>query len=383
MPYVSCVRALRAGLLGAAALLLAACSSRDPALTKPAELVEIKSPRPARIVWRTDVGAARGLALQPAVLDNAIYAAAANGEVTRIAPDTGKEVWRVALDVSISAGVGSDGLRLAVASPRGDVVALGPDGKELWRTRVASDVTAPPLVGHGLVIVRSTDHRIAAFEADSGKRRWLYQRQQPPLTLRAPTEMAFAGDSVLIGFPGGKLVALALANGAARWEVNVSEPKGTTEVERLADVVGPPAIDGREVCAASFQGRLTCADAANGSLRWSRDLSAGAGPAIGGARVYAVDARSHLYAYGRDGGANAWRNDQLRNRQLTTPLALAQAIVVGDLKGYVHFLAPDDGALLARVEVGDGAIVARPQRWADGIVVQTVGGTVALLSFGR
>lgn len=374
---------MRAATLVTAALLLAACSSRDPALTKPAELVEIKSPRPARIVWRTDVGAARGLALQPAVLDNAIYAAASNGRVTRLEPGTGREVWRVALDVSITAGVGSDGLYVAVASPRGDVVALGPDGKPLWRARVTSDVTAPPLVGRGLVIVRSTDHRVAAFEADSGKRRWLYQRQQPPLTLRAPTEMAFAGDNVLVGFPGGKLVALALANGAARWEATVSEPKGTTEVERLADVVGRPAIDGRDVCAASFQGRIVCGDAANGSLRWARDLSAGAGPAIGGERVYAVDVRSHVYAYGREGGANAWRNEQLRNRQLSAPLALTQAIVVGDLKGYVHFLAPDDGALLARVEVGDGAIVARPQRWADGIVVQTVGGTVALLSFGR
>lgn len=383
MPFIDCARAKRAATLGAAALLLAACSSRDPALTKPAELVEIKSPRPAGIVWRTDVGAARGLALQPAVLDNAIYAAASNGRVTRLEPGTGREVWRVALDVSITAGVGSDGLYVAVASPRGDVVALGPDGKPLWRARVTSDVTAPPLVGRGLVIVRSTDHRVAAFEADSGKRRWLYQRQQPPLTLRAPTEMAFAGDNVLVGFPGGKLVALALANGAARWEATVSEPKGTTEVERLADVVGRPAIDGRDVCAASFQGRIVCGDAANGSLRWARDLSAGAGPAIGGERVYAVDVRSHVYAYGREGGANAWRNEQLRNRQLSAPLALTQAIVVGDLKGYVHFLAPDDGALLARVEVGDGAIVARPQRWADGIVVQTVGGTVALLSFGR
>lgn len=376
-------RALCAGPVAAAMLLAAACSSRDPALTKPAALVEIKSPQPARIVWRTDVGAARGFALQPAVLDNAIYAAAANGAVTRLAPETGREVWRVTLDVPISAGVGSDGLTLAVASPRGDVIALGPDGGQLWRARVASDVTAPPLVGRGLVIVRSTDHRIAAFEADSGKRRWLYQRQQPPLTLRAPTEMAFAGDSVLVGFPGGKLVALALSNGAARWETTVSEPKGTTEVERLADVIGKPAVDGRDVCAASFQGRLICADLASGSLRWARDLSAGAGPEIGGARVYAVDARSHVYAYGREGGANAWRNDQLQNRQLSAPLALARAIAVGDLEGYVHFLAGDDGAMLARLEVGDGAIVARPQRWADGIVVQTMGGTVALLAFGR
>jgi outer membrane protein assembly factor BamB len=363
--------------------LLTGCSSRDPALTRPADLVEIESPQPVRTAWRLDVGSSRGSALQPAVLEDAIYAAAADGSVVRIAPESGQQVWRVDLETPISAGVGSDGLTIAVATPRGDVLALGPDGKVLWRAKVTSDVSERPLVGRGVVIVRSTDHRVAAFEASSGKRRWLFQRQQPPLTLRAPTEMGFAGDNVVVGFPGGKLVALALSNGAARWEATVSEPKGTTEVERLSDVVGPVAVEGRDVCAGSFQGRLMCGDAGNGSLRWSRDLSAGSGPAIGAQRVYVVDERSHLYAFGREGGASVWRNDRMQNRALTTPLALDRAIVVGDLKGYLHYLSPADGSFLARVEIGDGAVVARPQPWADGVVVQSQGGTVALLHLGR
>jgi outer membrane protein assembly factor BamB len=376
-------RCLRIGSLVLAAALATACSSRDPALTKPADLVEIKSPIPVRSVWKMDVGSGRNFVLQPAVLENAIYAAAAGGTVVRIAPETGKSVWRTDLGTDISAGVGSDGLTIAVATPRGEVIALGPDGKQIWRAQVSSDVSERPLVGRGLVIVRSTDRRVAAFEADTGKRRWFFQRQQPPLTLRATTEMTFAADNVLIGFPGGRLVALSLANGATRWEATISEPKGTTEVERLADVVGPVAVSGREVCAASFQGRVACGDASNGTMRWARELSAASGPATSARLVFAVDAKSHVYAFGREGGANQWRNDKLQNRALTTPLALERSIVVGDLNGFVHFLAPDDGRMLARVEVGDGAIVARPQQWADGVVVQSQGGTVALLASER
>jgi outer membrane protein assembly factor BamB len=374
---------LRRGLLVAMSVLAVACSSRDPALTKPADLIEIKSPVPVRSVWKMDLGSGRNFVLQPAVLENAVYAAAAGGGVVRIAPETGKVVWRTDLDTSISAGVGSDGLTVAVATPRGEVIALAPDGKQLWRAQVSSDVAERPLVGRGLVIVRSTDHRVAAFEADSGKRRWFFQRQQPPLTLRATTEMSFAGDNVLVGFPGGKLVALALANGATRWEATVSEPKGTTEVERLADVVGPVAVNGRDVCAASFQGRVACGDATNGTLRWARDLSAAAGPAAGAKLIFAVDAKSDVYAFGREGGASQWRNDKMQNRALTTPLALERAVVVGDLKGYVHFLEPENGEVRARIEIGDGAIVARPQQWADGVIVQSQGGTLALLMLGR
>jgi len=375
-------RILRLSCLASAALLLA-CSSRDPALTKPAELTPIKTPLPVRAVWKVDVGAGKSLVLEPAVVENAIYAAASNGAVVRIAPETGKVVWRVTLDTDISAGVGSDGLTVAVATPRGEVIALDAQGKQIWRSQATSDVSERPLVGRGLVIVRSTDHRVAAFEADTGKRRWFFQRAQPPLTLRASTEMSFAGDNVLIGFPGGKLTALALANGATRWEATVSEPKGTTEVERLADVVGPIAVMGREVCAASFQGRIACGDATNGALRWAREFSAASGPSAGARLVYAVDVKSHVFAFGREGGANQWRNDKLQNRALTTPLALDRAVVVGDLQGFVHFLSPDSGEFLARTEVGGGAIVARPQQWADGVVVQSQGGTVALLALGR
>jgi outer membrane protein assembly factor BamB len=374
----------RAAALAAVATLgLAACSSRDPALTKPADLTDLTGAVTVKEVWRAEIGKARGAALLPAVFENAVYAASGEGTVARIDPATGRVMWEAALDVPVSAGVGSDGLRVVVATARGDVITLGPDGKELWRARVPSDVTAPPLVGHGLVIVRSTDHRLTAFEADSGKRRWVFQRQQPPLTLRAPTEMAFAGDNVLIGYPGGRMVALALANGAARWDSAVAEPRGTTEVERLADVVGPVAVDDRDVCAAAFQGRLMCGDASTGNLRWSRDLSAGSGPAIGERQVVVVDARSQVVAFERSTGAALWRNESLRNRQLTSPLITPRGVAVGDLEGYVHFLAASDGAFFARTRVDNSPIVARPQRWNDAVVVQSQDGVLALLALGR
>lgn len=375
------LRALACTVFGAA--LLGACaSSKDPSL-KPAELTEIKPAVELRTRWSVSIGAARGAPLQPAVVENAVYAAAADGTLVRIAPETGRVVWRVDAEAPISAGVGSDGLMVAVATPRGEVLAYDVEGKLRWRAQVSSDVTAPPLVGRGVVVVRSTDHRVTAFEAESGKRRWTYQRQQPPLSLRVGTEMAFAGDNVVVGFPGGRLVGVALANGAARWEVAVSEPKGTTEVERLADVVGAVAVAGRDLCAASFQGRIVCADAVNGNLRWARELSAGAGVGIGESQVYAVDARANVLAFTRDAGASVWKNDRLANRALTTPAEFGRAVAVGDLGGYVHLLSAADGAFAGRVRVDSGAIVARPQRWADGLVVQTQDGTVALLAAAR
>jgi outer membrane protein assembly factor BamB len=356
---------------------LSGCASSS-STNKPTELTEIKSTLDVRTTWRLSVGSGRGTFLQPAVLENAVYAASADGSLARIDPLTGAAVWRVSVDAPIAAGVGSDGFVVAVATPRGEVIAYGADGKPQWRVQAPSDVNTPPLVGRGVVVVRSTDHRLTAYEADSGKRRWTYQRQTPPLTLRAPSEMVFSGDNVLAGFPGGRLLALALSNGALRWEAVVSEPKGTTEVERLSDVVGPIAIDARDICAASFQGRVMCADPANGNLRWSRDLSARGGVSLNQRAVYTVDNASSVQAFARD-GASLWRNNKLAWRAVSSPLALSSGAAVGDFKGYVHFLG-NDGEFTARVQIDSSAIVARPQRWADGVVVLTQDGTLALLT---
>jgi len=378
----------RAAVL-AVVLLLTSCAlwdwmfkTENPAL-KPVELTPIKDTLNVQTSWRVAIGSGKGVYLQPAVLENAVYAASGDGALARIAPETGQTVWRNEVGAKIGAGVGSDGNTVAIVTIRGEVQAFGADGKLVWKAQAPSDVASAPLVGRNLVIVRSTDHRITAYEAESGKRRWQYVRNAPPLALRGAPELRFAGDNVIVGFPGGRLVALALTNGAQRWEATVSEPKGTTEVERLTDVVGALAVSDRDICAATFQGRAMCADWANGNVRWSREFAASAGVARDAERLYSVDSKAHVAAFTAEAGANVWRNEALTNRRLTSPGVTSRATAAGDGFGYVHFFALNDGVLIGRTRVDDTPIVATPRRWADGLVVQTQGGTVALLTPAR
>ncbi len=346
---------------------------------QPTALTDIKPTLNTRVAWRASIGAGRTELMQPVVTENAVYAAAADGAVVRLAPDSGQAVWRSDVKARLSAGVGSDGFTVVVATTRGEIIALGADGKELWRTQVGGEMRSPPLVGRGLVIVRSTDYRVTALDAATGRRRWAYQRANVPLTLRSLTEMVYAGDFVIAGFPSGRLVALNTANGVVRWDVAVSEPRGATEVERLADVVGAPLVVGNEVCAASYQGRVGCFDATTGSLRWSSEISAAAGPTADERRVYVVDSKANVVAFNRAAGSLAWRQEKLLYRDLSAPLALRRAIVVGDFAGVVHFLSPEDGAFIARVPLST-EIVATPRPLGGGAVVQTRDGTVALIS---
>lgn len=373
-------RWLVVGLLAVGAL--AGCSSKSTR-PKPTALQEFKATLTPRSAWAVSVGDSRKAPLRPAVLENAIYAVSGDGNLVRVAPDTGAVVWQVNVGEKVSAGVGSDGFAVAVGTPKGDVIVFDAEGKRRWKAQVSSDVRAAPLVGRGVVIVRSTDHRVNAFDIDSGKRRWSFSRAVPPLTLRAPSAMAFAGDTVIVPLPGGRVVALSLSNGATRWEAAIAEPKGTTEVERLTDVIGTVAIDGRDLCAAAFQGRLTCVDNTNGNLRWARDVPAGAGVAMDSERVYGVDGGDTVVAHERSNGASVWRNTQLAYRTLTSPAVLAPAVVVGDFQGYLHFLRPSTGEFVGRVRPDSSAIVAPPQPWAGSVIVQTQGGRLERLDLQR
>jgi outer membrane protein assembly factor BamB len=183
-----------------------------------------------------------------------------------------------------------------------------------------------------------------------------------------------------VALPAGRLIALSLSNGAVRWEAAIAEPRGATELERVADVSGTPAIAGRDICAATYQGRIACADISNGTLRWSRELSAEVGAGIDERFVFAADERGNLLALTRDSGASQWRNTALSWRRLSAPVSFGRAVVVGDREGYLHFLSREEGSMIARIPTDGSAIKATPVVSGSSLIVQTQSGKLLALT---
>jgi len=370
---------LRVALAAGALLGLAACASSSG--PKPADLPVLKQPREVRLLWSARVGTAGSFVFSPALVGDGVVVAARDGAVRRLDAADGKERWRAELDVQLSAGAGADSRTVAVATEEGDVLALDAEtGKLRWRARVSSEVLASPRVTGSLVLVRSADSRIFAFDAEDGKRRWVYQRASAPLMVRTPAGLSVLQGSVYAGFSGGKLVALGLANGGVRWEATVALPKGATELERVADVVGDPAVVGREVCAASFQGRIACFDVQNGNQIWARDMSTVTGASVDARYAFVSDDRGAVHALDRSSGRSLWKQDRLANRQLSLPLPLGAEVVAGDLEGYVHVLARETGEFAARASTDGSPVRAAPLRLPEGFLVQTQGGGLYALA---
>ena len=375
----------------AAAVLLAACSSMPsvnpmdwfskPTGPKPSELPQLSNAPGVKVLWSSNIGAAESFIFSPALNSDSVYAASRSGTVVRLDVAKGQPKWRVSLGKRLSGGIGTDGALAVVATDEGEVIALDAQtGAVKWRSRVSSEVLSAPKLGDGLVLVRSADSRIFAFGAEDGKRRWVYQRAAASLIVRSPAGLTLQQGSVYAGFSGGKLAAIALATGTLRWEATVALPKGATELERVTDIVGDPAAQGREVCVAAFQGRVACYDVLNGNQLWSREMSSLTGVTFDARYAFVADDKGAVHALDRGNGRSIWKQDRLAHRQLSLPLPLGTEVALGDLQGFVHFMARESGAFVARAATDGSAIRAAPLKLPEGFLVQTQGGGLYALS---
>lgn len=355
-------------------------ASKPSTRNQPAALVEVKSTATVRTVWSERVGKADHYVFTPAVVGNEVFTAAADGTIMRINAATGRSVWSINAGSKLTAGVASDGDTIVVAGEKGSVLAFDGNGKQRWKAQASSEVLSTPAVGQGVVIVRSLDNRVLAFDAETGARKWNLQRTAPPLTLRTSPGITIANGNAYVGLAGGRLLAVMLNNGAARWEVAVGDPRGTTELERIADISGAPVVAGRDVCAVAYQGRIACFDAVSGSPRWAKLLSSDVGVAVDERFVYAADERGSLSAFARDGGTSVWSNKQLANRRLSTPISSSRLVAVGDYQGYIHFFSKEDGLLAARIATDGSPILAAPVAAGANFIFQTQSGTLVAIA---
>lgn len=363
------------------ATLVAGCSMFDSlnpfahSGPKIAELQSIKATEKVHVAWKEGVGKGEVYAFSPAVVGQTVYAAGFDGKLVRI--DAGTVAWTIDADQKLTAGVGADRSVVVVASKRGEILAYAAaDGKLLWKAKVTSEVLAPPAVAEGLVLVRSNDNRLAAYDALDGRRKWIFQRPMPALSVRTSARPLVENQFVFSGFPGGKLIAVNLANGAAAWDGTVTQPKGANDLDRAADITSTPVVSGRLICAAAYQGRVACFDLGNGSQIWSRELSSAAGMSIDGRYLYVTDDKSAVYALDLASGASLWKQDKLYLRGVTAPVPFRGMIAVADVEGVVHFLNRDDGSFVARQTTDGSPVVAPLQVVAGQLLVQTGKGGV-------
>ena len=353
------------------AAVLAACSSTDK--PKPTALETFEPKIAGRAVWNLRLPGPT-LAITPAVRDGVLFVASGDGTVMAVQADSGAEVWRASAGSALAAGVGSDGRFTSVVT-RGNEVVTFDAGREVWRKRLPSSVVTAPLVAGEREFVMSVDRAVHAFDAVDGRRLWVQQRPGEALTLAQPSVVLAYKNTLLVG-QGPRLAALDPLKGTVLWEAPMAAPRGTNEVERLADLVGPAVRIADRVCARAFQSAVACADASKGVALWSRNVGGVNAVASDNERVFGADASDRVTAWRTNNGDVSWTSERLLYRGLSGALSVGPSVVFGDSEGFVHFLSAADGTSQLRLPTDGSAIVGTPVIVGTTMVVMTRSGSL-------
>jgi len=356
-------------LVAASALLLGACSifKSDDAL-KPTALESGIGTGGAKVVWSSRIDSL-DFPLSIVARGHAFYVAGTDGIVQALSSADGHALWRADAGRKLTAGVGSDG-RFAAVVTRDNELVVFDGGKKTWKVTLPTPAATSPFVAGERVFVLTLDRQVFAYDAVDGRKLFEISRPGDSLTLAKASVLGAWQDTLIVG-QGPRMTGLDPLRGSLRWEAAVANPRGTNEVERLADLVGPLQRNdkaGNILCARAYQSAVGCVDADRGAPLWLRNSTGTDGIGADAEQVYGTDDSSRLFAWKIKNGDTAWMAEQFRYRRLGVPISVGKYVLVGDLEGYVHFVDRTSGKTVARIQTDGAPITVAPVE-LDGVVL--------------
>lgn len=388
-------KTLLVGLLSVS--LLSGCSlfNSEEDVVKMSPLPKVENQFNPTKVWSTSVGDGVGdfySHLRPAWQDNVVYAADRQGIVKALDIDSGKEKWRVNLSektnfytsnrpAMLSGGLTVAGSRIYVASEKARVFALNiSNGDIAWQSTVAGEVLARPVVSDGLVLVHTSNGMLQALNESDGSSKWIVNLDIPSLSLRGESTPAVAFGAAIVGGDNGRVNAVLLSEGQLIWQQRISQPSGTTEIDRLNDVDTTPIISSGVVYALGYNGNLVALDLRSGQLVWKRELGSAQGFVIDGGHIYLIDQNDRIMALNITDGTDVWTQAGLLHRQLTAPVFSNGYLIVGDSEGYLHWLSVSNGHFVVQQQVDSSGFLGAPMMASDKLIIQARNGKVYAFS---
>lgn len=348
----------------AAAVATSGCSwlGKETSAVQPAELDKLIDARSSVVNWSRDTGSGTDdldVKLVATLDGSSVYVADADGNVTAVESNSGSTRWSVDVDLDLRGGPGAGEGLVVVGSSEGDLVALSSTGgQELWRAKLDSEVSGVPMIANGMVVAHTTNGKLAGVSASSGEIVWVFHRTGPILRLRGTGKPVAEGGSLYSGLDAGKLVKLDIATGRPAWETSISYPSGRTELERVVDIDSRPVIAGNTIFTVSYQGEIASVDKNKGSVNWRKRFSSHQGLVFDGQTLYVSDSEGSVVAVNGATGEELWKQKGLYGRRISAPAMAGGYIAVADYEGYLHWLSPADGSMVARIRAVSSSVQA-------------------------
>lgn len=271
-----------------------------------------------KTAWTADIGDGSSkygkLSAAPIVAGGKVFTLDAAGKVSAYNLSGGGAAWRVSiapegeknLQKGYGGGLAADNGRLYVASGYGTAVALDPaTGKKLWERQIGAPIrTSPTAAGDRVYFVTNTGELYSLAGAD-GAENWVFRGVPEKTSFITNASPAIDGDTVLVPFSSGDVVALKASTGQAMWTESLARTRTASSLTAMSDA-GRPAIDGGVAFAVGHAGRMVATNARSGERLWSLTIPSIQQPWVAGDTVFVADTTGQLMAITRRDGKVQW-----------------------------------------------------------------------------
>lgn len=388
-------KTLFVGLLSAAWLSGCSLFNSEEDVMSILPLPKVENQFTPKKMWSTSVGEGIGefsSHLRPVFQNSTLFAADRYGIVKAIDAASGNEKWKVdlsehtgfffkRLSALLSGGLSVSDDRIYIGSDKAIVYALNTaDGSVAWQARVAGEAMSRPVISDGIVLIHTSNGQLQALNKSDGAVKWTVNLDMPSLSLRGESAPAVAFGAAIVGGDNGRVSAVLIQQGQLIWQQRISQPSGASEIDRLNDVDTTPVIVEGIVYALGYNGNLTALDLSSGEIIWQRELGSVNDFIVDTGRIYLIDQNDRLLALSTEGGVTAWTQGDLLHHKLTPPVMFNGYLVIGDAKGYLHWINTTDGRFVAKKFVDSSGFLSAPLVARDKLVIQARGGKVHALT---
>ena len=308
-------------------------------------------------LWEIDEKSYEIHSLSMFVYEDFLFSLNHDGVIKKFDLNNGNLLWKKDFNFIVSAGLSGDSDALYFTTSEGDLWCIDHNGRELWKTFVGGQINVKPLPNDAFVTVKLNFNEFVQLRSVNGSIAWRYQAPNPPLTIKSQGKMSFANKAIYSGLPGGKLIAIEAKTGSMLWEVNVSQSKGLTEIDRANDVTSKPVIDGPIIYSVSSKGKIASFDRRTTQKLWDKTLSSFEGLNLYGNDIIVVHENNSIYSLKNESGKLNWINANLKYRNIGRGIIVGDLFAAGDFDGYLHFIDLSDGKITNRIKLSDSKIL--------------------------